>query len=263
MIKRAKKTFFLFLVLVFLGACTTNEAPVVNAWTTTPSLASDYKVQKGDTVYSIAWAFGMDYRDIVRYNHLQEPYELKIDQELRMSAPSSVDVKKASSAVPPPIITPVSKNPVETKPVVVTKLVVVTPAKEPKLPVTVAVTKKWLWPTKGKVIKTYSLAAGGNHGIDIAGKYSQPVLATAKGKVVYVGNSMPGYGNLIIIKHSDNELSAYAFNKTIGVKEGQIVAAGQVIARMGKNGKGKAVLHFEVRQNGKPVNPLLYTQQSV
>lgn len=239
------------LIAILMVACTTNQAPVVNAWTShsNPGLASDYHVQTGDTVYSIAWAFGMDYRDIVRYNHLQEPYQLHEGQTLQMAAPM-VPTIHAAPASKPVVMTPAPKPVlIASKPVVAVKTIAPKP---------IVNNKNWLWPTQGKMVKSYSLASGGNRGIDIAGKYNQSIHATAAGKVVYIGNSMPGYGNLIIIKHSDTVLSAYAFNKSIGVKEGQTITAGQTIARMGKNSKGQAVLHFEIRENGKPTNPLHY-----
>lgn len=122
-------------------------------------------------------------------------------------------------------------------------------------------TGKWQWPTKGKVVRKFAPASG-SKGIDISGTFAQPIIATAAGKVVYTGASLPGYGNLVIVKHNDNILSAYAFNKSIAVKEGQAVQAGQTIAQMGKNDAGKALLHFEIRKDGKPVNPMQYLQKN-
>ena len=117
---------------------------------------------------------------------------------------------------------------------------------------------KWNWPTKGKVIRTYSSRLGGNKGIDIAGKIGQPVLAASSGKVVYSGNGLSGYGNLIIVKHSEQFLSAYAHNKRLFVKEGGEVKLGEKIAELGKSGTTEPKLHFEIRYKGKPVDPLKY-----
>nr|WP_236393576.1 peptidoglycan DD-metalloendopeptidase family protein [Pantoea sp. Mhis] len=119
----------------------------------------------------------------------------------------------------------------------------------------------WYWPTNGKIINNFSLTEGGNKGIDIAGLYGQPIVATALGKVVYAGNALRGYGNLIIIKHDNNYLSAYAHNDTILVWEQQKVKAGQKIATMGRTGTNSVRLHFEIRYKGKSVNPLRYLAQ--
>ena len=116
----------------------------------------------------------------------------------------------------------------------------------------------WNWPTQGKVIRTYSSKLGGNKGIDISGKIGQPVLAASAGKVVYSGNGLASYGNLIIVKHSDQFLSAYAHNKKLFVREGGEVKRGQKIAELGNTGTSEAKLHFEIRYKGKPVNPLDY-----
>lgn len=116
----------------------------------------------------------------------------------------------------------------------------------------------WLWPTKGRVVVRFSNAEQGNKGIDIAGRRGQPVVATAKGAVVYAGNALRGYGNLIIIKHNDDYLSAYAHNERILVKENQRVAAGEQIATMGSSGSQDVRLHFEIRYKGKSVNPQRY-----
>lgn len=119
----------------------------------------------------------------------------------------------------------------------------------------------WRWPTDGKVIENFSGAEGGNKGIDIAGSKGQAIVATADGRVVYAGNSLRGYGNLIIIKHNDDYLSAYAHNDTMLVREQQEVKAGQKIATMGSTGTSSTRLHFEIRYKGKSVNPLQYLPQ--
>lgn len=119
----------------------------------------------------------------------------------------------------------------------------------------------WRWPTQGKIIDNFSAAEGGNKGVDIAGSKGQPILATSGGRVVYAGNALRGYGNLIIIKHNDDYLSAYAHNDTMLVREQQEVKAGQQIATMGSTGTSSVRLHFEIRYKGKSVNPLRYLPQ--
>lgn len=119
----------------------------------------------------------------------------------------------------------------------------------------------WRWPTEGKVIETFGASEGGNKGIDIAGSKGQAIIATADGRVVYAGNALRGYGNLIIIKHNDDYLSAYAHNDTMLVREQQEVKAGQKIATMGSTGTSSTRLHFEIRYKGKSVNPLRYLPQ--
>ncbi len=235
--------------LLLLASCSTNKAaPVVDGWKQTNAESNSYRVQADDTIYSVAWAFGMDYRALAKLNNLQEPFTLHEGQTLRMSAstaPNQEPTQKAvaiAQAVEPQIVPDAPKN-----------TATAAPAKK-----TIKTTTTWLWPTKGSVLHGFSAAPGGNKGLDISGTASQPVTATATGKVVYTGASLPGYGNLVIIKHSENELSAYAFNKVIEVKEGQMVKAGQTIARMGNNESGQAVLHFEIRKNGKPIDPMPY-----
>ena len=117
---------------------------------------------------------------------------------------------------------------------------------------------KWRWPNKGNIINKFSLSPEGNKGIDIAGNKGSPVLAAAEGKVVYTGDALRGYGKLVIVKHSESYLSAYAHNDKIIVKEQQWVKAGQRIAHMGNSGTDKTMLHFEIRYKGKSVDPLRY-----
>ncbi|WP_162364253.1 murein hydrolase activator NlpD [Acerihabitans arboris] len=119
----------------------------------------------------------------------------------------------------------------------------------------------WRWPTDGKIIDNFSAAEGGNKGVDLSGSRGQPILATSGGRVVYAGNALRGYGNLIIIKHNDDYLSAYAHNDTMLVREQQEVSAGQKIATMGSTGTSSVRLHFEIRYKGKSVNPLRYLPQ--
>jgi lipoprotein NlpD len=245
------KLYFLILFLL-LTACTSKTvyAPVVEGWKQTAGQKGGYAVQKGDSVYSIAWDYGMDYRDIVKANHLHSPYMIQVGQKLKMVSshsntansikiPKSKTVKSAST-----------KNSAPHSPATLTS----------NTPTTgnTANSGNWIWPTQGKLIRNYSAGSNGNRGIDIAGKFAQPVLATSSGKVVYSGGGLRGYGQLIIIKHNDSYLSAYAFNKTLLVKEGMTVKSGQKIAEMGKDDSGHTLLHFEIRRDGKPVNPMLY-----
>jgi lipoprotein NlpD len=132
---------------------------------------------------------------------------------------------------------------------------------QPKLsqtPFVVNQNLQWRWPTEGRVVSTYSNSSPGRKGIDIAGKSGQPVYAAASGKVVYSGNSLPRYGNLLIIKHNDVYLSAYAHSDRLLVSEGEVVKSGQKIALMGRTGTQRDQLHFEIRRNGKPVDPMRF-----
>lgn len=292
---------------------------------------SFYEVKKGDTLYFISYITDKDVNDIIRFNHLSEPYIIHPGQRLRLWGPAyrppafggtgagprsdppqaagnravtandrqstsgtptavAATSVSASIAVPSPTSIPIKST--DSKPVIVSqndKKTVVTSASPPPKPLEqpktnqyvgdskgVAVAKQpvtpvannnsnsnakisqWLWPTKGRVIKTFSTGDQGNKGIDIAGQRGQPIVSTAAGTVVYSGNALRGYGNLIIIKHNDDYLSAYAHNDQLLVREGQTVTAGQRIATMGSSGTNSVRLHFEIRYQGKPVNPQRY-----
>jgi lipoprotein NlpD len=121
---------------------------------------------------------------------------------------------------------------------------------------------RWIWPTRGRILRSYQSSGRGKKGIEIGGHDGQPVKAAATGKVVYAGSGLVGYGRLIIIKHNENLLSAYGHNSKLLVSEGDQVEAGQQIAEMGSSGTNRTGLYFEVRKDGKPVDPLSYLPRS-
>ncbi|MGR5521318.1 peptidoglycan DD-metalloendopeptidase family protein [Vibrio sp. PNB22_4_2] len=259
---------------------------------------SYYEVKNGDTLYFIAYITDKDVNDLVRYNELAAPYTIFPGQRLKLWAPKYVAPKfghKVEPVVVPVVAktpTPVTKPSTVSKPQkssknsnqkpinTSTQVAKKTPPKKveqskpkeyvgtkvnqnikPKPPVTTAKNdkvSKWLWPTKGRVIKNFSAGEQGNKGIDIAGQRGQSIVSTAPGTVVYSGNALRGYGNLIIVKHNDNYLSAYAHNDRLLVSEGQSVKSGQKIATMGSSGAKSVKLHFEIRYQGKSVNPKRY-----
>ena len=235
-----------------------------------------YRVQKGDTLYSIAFNFGFDYHDLADLHGIPNPAVIQVGQEIRLfpaagatagtgSKPVEADIKSQPLVVKLPYseqaVAQVEKiqaaQPmVETKPAVEVK-----PA-QPEVVVTAGVARgdipvQWEMPTSGKVVAGFS-EKDHRKGIEITGKLGQPVFSSAAGKVVYSGSSLRGYGKLIIIKHNSTYLSAYAHNDKLLVKEGQMVAKGQMIAQMGSTDANRVALHFEIRKLGKPVDPAKY-----
>ncbi len=299
-----------------IAACMTprHPAPVVDRTSTARSAAGStaqapakqaergyYIVRKGDTLIQIALEFGQNYRDLVAWNNLADPNDIKVDQMLRVAPPepgigaggtqvgsvstnSGVEVRPlgaagaaAHASAPNKSVPRGDKRPYSEKSLAElqkpdttnsSQVASIKPdahkGEEPKAsekgpetpPASNADTEglSWVWPTEGKVVSAFS---EGKKGIDIAGKIGQPVLAAGAGKVMYA-SSVRGYGNLVILRHSNNLLSAYAHNKTILVKEGQTVSKGQKIAEMGNSDTDAVKLHFEIRQQGKPVDPSKY-----
>ncbi|MGP4123491.1 MAG: murein hydrolase activator NlpD [Sodalis sp. (in: enterobacteria)] len=258
-----------------------------------------YQVKRGDTLFHIAWITGNDYRDLAQRNNIRKPYNLNVGQTLQVgngtrpiagNAQARIILESNSNKANTGVVAAsvpalnaqlressafsnkkssysdrVSKQSVgnmftsinnNMSPITST---VVTRA-SPVSAFSKAITG-WCWPTDGKIIDNFSDTEGGNKGVDISGSLGQPILATANGRVVYAGNALQGYGNLIIIKHNDNYLSAYAHNDTMLVPEQQKVRAGQKIATMGSSGTSTTRLHFEIRYKGKSVNPLRYLPQ--
>jgi lipoprotein NlpD len=251
-----------------------------------------YVVQKGDTLYAIAFNHGLDYHEIAEINSIQNPDVIQVGQEIRLfsnvpvpiksktaeSKPQEILVKSqpkvailpySEQAVaeiqklqdvqrkpaPVAVIKPESRPEVETDPKAQSQ-------PEPKSEVAseTAIADdviEWSMPTNGKVIGEFSESAN-RKGVDISGKLGQPVVASSAGKVVYSGSGLRGYGKLVIIKHNSTYLSAYAHNDQVLVKEGQTVTKGQKIAEMGNSDSDQVKLHFEIRKLGKPVDPSKY-----
>jgi len=207
------------------------------------------KVRKNDTLYAIARREGFTHHQIARWNHIKSPYTLKPGQKLRLSPSQAISRADVAAKISPVTVKPLISNEIVAKPI----------AQKNKLPNSV---DKWHWPSKGRVVKTFKLNDTARKGIGIRGRLGQAVTAAAAGTVVYSGNGLINYGNLVIIKHSHSYLSAYAYNKKLLVKEGDSVNPGQIIARMGSPDSNKPQLHFEIRRNGKPVNPLHYLPKS-
>jgi lipoprotein NlpD len=273
-----------YITLTLLVGCAGRSAPapvvLLNSQVESGSeeyTASTYEVRPGDTLFAVAWFTGNDYQDIAKFNEISEPYTIFPGQKLRLTAPvskpsptkrSNVTTNRSTDPTSPPIAKrvidpPKSQAYVEREQDVkaqnntdVKKSSGIVKKTTPKtFPDKVA---KWIWPAEGKLVGTFSKAESGNKGIDIAGERGSKVVAAASGKVVYSGNALRGYGRLVIIKHTDTFLSAYAYNETILVKEREWVYAGQKIATMGSSGTDSVKLHFEVRYRGKSLNPLRY-----
>lgn len=283
------------LLALVAGACTVTsvrEAPIVEksersgarseaarAVDTAPPAplqreATDgtYIVKRGDTLYSIALAFGQDFRDIARWNGLEDPAKLPIGKALRVTPPEGdAAAQTVAAAVPVAPTAAVEARPLGAAPAAdapkplppaasaAPPAAAVAKAAEATKPAAVAAIDTgfaWQWPAAGSVIATFDESR--NKGIDIAGKEGDPVVAASDGQVVYSGNGLRGYGNLVIIKHTDDFISAYAHNRQILVKQGQTVKRGQRIAELGRTDSSVPKLHFEIRQRGKPVDPMKY-----
>lgn len=188
---------------------------------------SYHVVKKGETLSSIGWRYGVSVKQLAQWNNISPPYTIYPGQKLRLHSSAASTAKR-------------SQKKTATKPTV----------KAPATPV-----GKWHWPVRGKLIGKFS---NKNNGIDIAAKEGTKVLAAAAGKVVYAGDSLRGYGNLLIIKHNSIYLSAYAHNRKLLVAEGDKVEIAQPVAEVGKTGADRVKLHFEIRKDGNPVDPLRY-----
>lgn len=231
-----------------------------------------YYVRSGDTLYAIAFGYGLDPMDVAAWNGISSPYTIYPGQKLKLSASAgsrgggdrSSDVKISTIKTPGQATTRTVSSPSkssQTQKTAVKKEPASSASGSAESTSTAATSsnpKTWKWPAKGRVLRGYVAGDPARNGLDIAGQEGQDIIASAGGMVVYSGNGLIGYGELIIIKHSEHMLSAYAHNKVRLVKEGEQVSSGQKIAQMGRNPGDEQLLHFEIRAQGKPVNPLIY-----
>lgn len=211
----------------------------------------DHVVKKGETLYSISWRYGQDYRQLAAWNRIPPPYIIHQGQHLRLTSPGGMkstqpltQMKDGTSQLQQ------KRN--KTRAQAAQRPVPAAPQQQRKL--------SWSWPAAGQLISRFSTKDPGKKGIDIAGRQGAAVKAAAAGRVVYSGSGITRYGNLLIIKHNEKYLSAYAHNRRLLVQEGALVKQGQQIAEMGRSGTGvsRVMLHFEIRADGVPVDPLVY-----
>jgi lipoprotein NlpD len=215
-----------------------------------------YTVKPGDTMIRIGLENGQNWRDIVRWNNLENPNIIEVGQVLRVVPPSSEN---------PLVVTrPVTSGSVTTSTASTTPTQAASAARPASAPAGTSPAPAatgdediaWIWPAQGTMLAGFDEAK--NKGLDISGKAGDPVIASADGRVVYAGAGLRGYGNLIILKHNNTFLTAYAHNQTLLVKEDQSVKKGQKIAEMGNSDADRVKLHFEIRRQGKPVDPSRY-----
>ena len=240
---------------LLLAACSGTE-PYENssshrhAYAPRPGAAQEYVVQRGDTLYSIAFRNQLDYHDLAAWNGIGRGYTIYPGRVLRLTPPGGVQPSGSLTAGPPPPVAP---------PLSGTQA----PANhsvEPDIGLAGVAgggfdPGRWEWPTRGRVVRAFAMASG-SKGIDVAGDLGQIVVAASAGKVVYSGSALKGYGELVIIKHDEQFLSAYGYNQRRLVEEGQYVGAGEPIAQMGLGPEQKPLLHFEIRDRGRPIDPL-------
>lgn len=232
------KIFFLVLISSLLTACEDDPyvPPVeeLHPQYYLNRVETTYTVRKGDTLYAIAFLYDLNPDQFAALNHISYPYSLRAGQVLKLSPRVKTDIQPKS---------------IQTKVTTKARIRYTAPQLSGKV--------KWQWPTQGQLATNTGLPLE-KKGIIILGKPKQPIYASADGVVAYAGNGLPGYGHLILLKHSNNILTAYAFNASILVKEGESVKAGQNIAQMGQLDSGKWGLHFEMRNHGQVINPMRY-----
>lgn len=248
-----RKVISISIITLALAACAgnTQKAPIVDADPIPTHRIQKHVVSPGETLYSIALKYDLDYKKISQVNKLSRNHQIHPGQVLNLDVSSY----KAPNPTPPKAQSTWKKPPAKVAGQPKNQTFSV-PSEE--IQVSSVGSVKWQWPIKGKVLEQFNANAGLNKGIDIRGKLGEPVNAAADGEVVYSGSGLRGYGKLLIVKHNEKYLSAYAHNRVLHVAEGDRVKAGQKIAEVGFSGTNSAKLHFEIRFDGKPVDPLKF-----
>jgi len=263
-----KITIKLLALVFLLLACAhqRERAPISDRGAPPGEKVKVHIVAKGETLYSIAWRYNLDYKQLAKANGVDRSYNIYPGQRLNLAFDSSAlkaapqaKTREKSTAILSPVSPRKTQKPV-TQPEAPSIRSKKTSLSEKKTPSNSAPlsSKSWRWPAPGKLIATFSSNGGLNKGIDIRGKLGEPVYAAAAGTVVYSGSGLRGYGKLIIVKHSEKYLSAYGHNRRLLVAEGDAIRAGDKIAEMGSSGTDSVKLHFEIRYDGTPVDPLKY-----
>lgn len=245
MSKAIVRTFFCVAAAALIAAC--SSTVIREGGSGAPRYGATTVVQRGDTLYRIAFENGLSFRDLAAWNGIASPYTIYPGQRLRLY-PGSGSGRGGSGGT-------VTRGPVKAAP---PKTRPATPPRVATVPDAAASRIDWRWPADGQIISRFEAGEPTRQGIDIAGTAGAPVRSAGDGVVVYSGSGLVGYGELIIIKHDDQWLSAYGHNRNRLVAEGQAVKAGQQIAELGRTGAARDMLHFEIRYNGKPVDPLAY-----
>jgi lipoprotein NlpD len=267
----------LVMMTLMMGCSSTRRVAPVETLSLSPIISGVHDVEAGDTIYSIAWRYDRDYHELAELNHLSSPYRLQVGQQLSLGKNQSnasfssgyVDSTSGTRSIRPEFVASsesepsLTFEPVEEEPSAPTKTTIAPKFEAPKIvPIKSklpAAKGRWMWPLEGKLLARFVKSGSNiNKGIDIAGTRGASVYATSSGKVVYAGNGLRGYGNLIIIKHDEEYLSAYAHNEMLLTKEGDNIKQGQVIAKVGGSDSDRPKLHFEIRYRGQPVDPLTY-----
>ncbi len=258
-VARALIRFVALICVGFLLSCSIKTPPPVADRSYSPSTnASRHTVRAGDTLYSIAWQYGLSVKELINWNQLQKPYLIFRGESLRLKAPKIYELIPVRPSTPKAV----QRKKLVSKPKTTSSRKPKSTAKQPsaaKKPVS-AFNKSliWSWPASGRVLQRYKANKAVHKGITIQGRNGDPVRAAAGGKIVYAGSGLSGLGRLIIIKHNDAYLSAYAHNRSLLAGEGQWVKGGDMIARMGKSSGNHNALYFEIRKKGRPVDPHRY-----
>jgi lipoprotein NlpD len=251
------RVLFLGLCLCQIASCTsTTSLPVSRR----EARAAVHVVKSGETLYKIAWQYRIDQQALASWNGIRNPDELRVGQRLRLVPPRGYVAAAPAPAARSPD-TPAQSSSTRATTTQRPSTSASTPARAPSTrpaPAPAAAAPRWSWPTEGQVVTRFGADGTIGSGIGIGGREGQPVRAAAAGKVVYAGGGLIGYGQLVIIKHDETFLSAYGYNSELLVTQGQEVARGATIALMGNGPNRQPRLHFEIRRNGVPVDPLLF-----
>lgn len=263
-LNRIAKTIYISIALVALSACSGQPVQVVDREQPPSRRIQEHRVSPGETLYAIAWRYDIEHRKLARRNDIQAPFTIYPGQVLRLDtdnmpasqSSSQTRPSTAGSSAPARAEAPAQPaRPAQTRQETRSRNQT---AERPSdntsnLP---QGTPDWRWPVEGRVLRAFGASTGLNQGIDIGGSLGDSVRAAAAGHVVYAGSGLRGYGNLVILKHNDTYLSAYAHNRRLNVAEGDSVKGEEVIAEMGSSGTDKVKLYFEIRRDGKPVDPI-------